>query len=325
VRRLLAVLIALLPLAARADEIRINRQPSIIYLATVIMEQRKLVEAAAATLGHPGLTARYLTLNSGGTATDMLLSGNVDVVTTGASNMLVLWDRTHGQVRGLQGGAALPQWALSRNPAVRSLRDLTEADRIAVPTVKVSTQAILLQIAARQLFGDRDFAHFDPLEVTMGHPDGAIALMSGGSQITAHFSASPYQEEEARTPGVHVIARSDEILGQKFSNPISFTSARFRDANPIAIRAFVAAAREAAGFIAAHPREAAEIYLRATGEKYAPEALVAIIGDGRETFDPTPLGMKRIADHMADTGVLRTRPASWRDVFFPEAYDQDGN
>jgi len=326
-KRLLLLLAVLLPFAARAEvsEIRITRQPSIIYLATVIMEQQKLVEAAAARLGMPGLTAKYLVLNSGGTATDMLLSGNIDVVTTGASNMLVLWDRTKGGVKGLAGGAVLPMWALSRNPAVKSLRDLTDADRIAVPTVKVSTQAILLQIAARQLFGDAEFAHFDQLEVTMGHPDGAVALISGGSGITTHFSASPYQEEEARTPGVHVIARSDEILGNKFSNPVSFTTAKFRDANPAVIRAFVAAARDAATFIAADPRRAAEIYLKATGEKYSVNELVGIIGDAKETFDTTPYGMKRIADHMADTKLLRTRASSWQDVFFPEAHDQQGN
>lgn len=326
-KRMLSMLAVLLPLAARAEvsEIRITRQPSILYLPAIIMEQRKLVEAAASSLGVPGLTAKWVVFASGGTATDMLLSGNIDVVTTGPSNMLLLWDRTHGQVKGLAGASTLPMWAISRNPAVRSLRDLLPTDRIAVPTVKVSTQAILLQIAARQLFGDADFAHFDGLEVTLGHPDAAAALISGSGGVSAHFSAAPYQQAEAATAGLHVIGRSDEILGAAFSNPVYFTTTKFRDANPAVVRAFVAATRQASVFIAAHPREAAEIYLRATGEKYPVDELVALIGDGSKTFDSTPLGMQRIADHMADTKVLRTRPASWRDFFFLEAYDQNGN
>jgi NitT/TauT family transport system substrate-binding protein len=216
-------------------------------------------------------------------------------------------------------------WVVSRNASAKSLRDLGPEDRIGVPTVKVSTQAILLQIAARQLFGDADFAHFDSAEVTMGHPDAAAALMSGGGGITVHFSASPYQEQEARTPGLHVIATSDQILGNRFSNPVYFATSKFHDANPTVVRAFVAALREAATFIAAHPREAAETYLKATGEKYSVDELVAIIGDGRQTFDTTPFGMQRIADHMADTKLLRNRPASWKDFFFPEAQDQNGN
>jgi len=326
-RNLLLALAMLLPLAARAEvsELRITRQPSIIYMAPIIMEQMKLVEANAAKLGIPNLTARYAVFSSGGSATDTLLAGSVDVVTTGASNMLLLWDRTKGGVKGLGGAAALPHLVITRNRAAKTLRDLTPEDRIGVPTVKVSTQAILLQIAARQLFGDADFAHFDAMEVTMGHPDAAAALMSGGGGITVHFSAPPYQEEEARTAGLHVIGSSEEILGQAFSNPVYFTTTKFRDANPTVVRAFVAAAREASAFIAAHPREAVETYLRATGEKYSVDELVAVIGDARKTFDTTPFGMQRIASHMADTKVLRTRPASWKDFFFPEAQDQPGN
>jgi NitT/TauT family transport system substrate-binding protein len=326
-KRILVALAVLLPFAAHAEvrEIRITRQPSIVYLATIVMEQRKLVESAAATLGIPGLTTKYILFGSGGAATDTMLSGNVDVVTTGASNMLLLWDRTRGQVKGLGSAAELPYWAISRDPAVKSLRDLTSADRIAVPTVKVSTQAILLQIAARQLFGDADFAHFDAMEVTFDHPQAAVALISGSAGITAHFSAPPYQEQEAATPGLHVIGNSDDIMGQRFSNPVYFATTKFHDANPTVIRAFVAAAREAQAFIAAHPREAAELYLKATGEKYDVDTLVGIIGDGNKTFDTTPQGMQRIADHMADTKLLRTRPASWKDFFFAEAQDQAGN
>ncbi|MBV8913995.1 MAG: ABC transporter substrate-binding protein [Acetobacteraceae bacterium] len=326
-RNLVFALLLLLPLGARAEvsELRVTRQPSIIYLAPIIMEQMKLVEANAARLGLPNLITRWTVFGSGGQATDTMLAGNVDIVTTGASNMLLLWDRTRGGVRGLGSAAEIPMWAVSRNPAAKSLRDLGPNDRIGVPTVKVSTQAILLQIAARKLFGDADYAHFDGLEVTMSHPDAAAALISGGGGITVHFSASPYQEQEARTPGLHVIATSDEILGQPFSNPVYFTTAKFRDANPTVIRAFVAAAREAAAFIAAHPREAAETYLRATGEKYPVDELVAIIGDGRKTFDTTPVGMQLVADHMADTKVLRSRPKSWKDFFWPEAHDQNGN
>ena len=35
--------------------------------------------------------------------------------------------------------------------------------------------------------------------------------------------------------------------------------------------------------------------------------------------------MMRIANHMADTKVLKSRPTTWHDFFFPEAYALDGN
>ena len=134
-KRILTALLLLLPLAGRAEvtELRITRQPSILYLGDIIMEQQKLVEAEGAKLGIPGLTTKWIVFASGGTATDTLLAGNVDVVTTGLSNMLLLWDRTRGSVKGLGAAASLPMWVVSRNPAATTLRDLTSADRIGVP------------------------------------------------------------------------------------------------------------------------------------------------------------------------------------------------
>ena len=318
-------LAALLPDAARAEvsELRITKQPGIIYLACIVMEQQRLIEAEAQKLGLT-LKATFLTFGGGGAATDALLSGNVDIVTTGASNMLLLWDRTHGQVKGLAGSSATPMWLLSRDPAERTLADLKPGDKIAVPTVKVSSQAIILQIAARKLYGDADYAHFDAMTVTLGHPDAAAALENGGS-LTGHFSGAPYQAGEAASPGIHVITTSDAILGGPYSNAVYFATQKFHDANPAVVRAFMAAAQDAADYIAAHPREACELYLKATGEKESVEDLLKQIGDPKTSFSTAPFGMMAFATHMAMTKVLRSQPARWQDFFFPEAAGLPGN
>ncbi len=326
--RLLAVLAMLLPFLARAEvsEIRITKQPGIIYLAPIVMEQQKLIEREAAKLGMPDLKARWVTFGGGGAATDALLSGNVDIVTTGASNMLLLWDRTKGGVKGLAGSSATPMWLISNNPEVKSLRDLQPTDKIAVPTVKISSQAIMLQIAARQLYGDAQFDHFDAMTVTLGHPDAQAALTGGrGGGLTGHFSGAPYQAAEANAPGLHVVTTSDEILGAPYSNAVYFTTTKFHDANPIAIKAFMAAAAAASDYIAAHPREACELYLAATGEKTPLDVLVSQIGDVKRNYSTAPFGMMRVANHMADIKMLKTRPASWQDFFFPEAAGLAGN
>lgn len=326
--RLFIVLAALLPGLARAEvsELRITKQPGIIYLAPIVMQQQKLIEQEAAKLGLPNLTVSWKTFGGGGAANDALLSGSVEIVTTGASNMMLLWDRTKGGVKGLAGSSATPMWLISNNPDVKSLRDLTPADKIALPTVKISSQAILLQIAARQLYGDAHFDHFDQMTVTLGHPDAQAALTSGkGGGLTAHFSGAPYQAAESKAPGLHVVTTSDEILGSKFSNAIYYTTTKFHDANPAVIKAFMAAAKDAADFIVAHPREACELYLAATGEKTPLDVLIDQIGDPKANFSTAPYGMGRVASHMADTKVLKTRAASWKDMFFPEAADLGGN
>ncbi len=325
--RLMLALCLLLPMTARAEvsEIRITKQPGIIYLAPIVMQQKKLVEARAEALGLHGFEAKYVTFGGGGAATDALLSGNVDVVTTGPSNMLLLWDRTKGQVKGLASSSATPMWLVSRNPAVKSLRDLGPEDRIAVPTVKISTQAILLQIAARKLYGDADFAHFDAMTVTLAHPDAATAVTTGSGGVSGHFSGPPFQAAEAKAPGVHVVTTSTDILGGPVSNAIYFAAQKWHDANPTVVKAFLQAAEDAEAFIAAHPREACELYIAATGEKASVDELVRQIGEPGMIYSTTPYGMMTVALHMADTKVLKVRPANWHDFFFPEAFNLPGN
>ncbi len=313
--------------AARAEvsEIRITRQPGIIYLAVVVMEQAKLVEKAAAAAGMPGLRATYSVFGGGGAATDALLSGNVDVVTTGVSNMLLLWDRTKGGVKGFASSSATPMWLLSNNPNIKSLKDLSSADKIAVPTVKISTQAILLQMAARKLYGDSEFARFDTMTTTLGHPDALASLSTGGGGLTGHFSGSPFQQAEAKLPGVHVVTTSTEIMGGPISNAVYFGTQKFHDGNPAVVSAFLAAARAADQFIADHPREACEMYIAATGEKAPVDDLVALIKQPDMTYNMIPVGTMATALHMSDIKVLKTRPASWKDYFFTEAHGLDGN
>ncbi|WP_375460957.1 hypothetical protein [uncultured Enterovirga sp.] len=78
---------------AEVSEVRIARQPSIVHLPLVVMEQMKLFEKHAAMRGLSS-TATWITLTSGGASTDAMLAGSVDLVTSGASNLLLLWEKT---------------------------------------------------------------------------------------------------------------------------------------------------------------------------------------------------------------------------------------
>ena len=87
-------------------------------------------------------------LSGGGAQTDALLAGGVDILNTGTGNLLLLWDRTRGGVKGIVATSAQMMTLISRDANIKSLKDFGPNDKIAVPTVKVSTQAIVLQIAA---------------------------------------------------------------------------------------------------------------------------------------------------------------------------------
>jgi NitT/TauT family transport system substrate-binding protein len=312
---------------ARAEptELRITRQPSVIYLAMVLMEEQKLVEKHAAEMGLPGLKASWVTFTSGGAATDALLSGNVDLVTSGVTNLVLLWARTRGQVKAVSAASGLPMLLVTRNPAVKTLRDFTDKDRIAVPTVKVSSQAILLQMALDQLYGDGGHTKLDPLMVQLGHPEAMLALLNPAHEVDSHFSAPPYQDEELKNPAIHTVLDSSDVVGGPVTNAVVFAHQKFHDANPKAVAAFVAALDEANQQIARDKRRAAEAYLAATREKYPVDEIVRILEAKNVVYSTRPDNTMKLAGFMAKIGLVKEAPQSWKDYFFREAHTLPGS
>jgi len=311
---------------ARAEvaELRITKQPSIIYLPVVIMEQQKLVEKHAKAAGFD-LKASWLTFTSGGAATDALLSGNVDLVTSGATNMLLLWSRTNGQVKGLSGVAAVPMLLYTRNPDVKTIKDFTEKDKIAVPTIKVSTQATVLHIAAEKILGPGGADKLDKFTIQMGHPDAFTQVMNPSLEVDSHFGAPPYQYEALKKPGIHVVLDSAEVMGGPASNAVTFGMQKFHDANPKAMKAFMDALAEATQLIEQDKKAAVQIYLDATKENYKAEDLVEMISKPNTVYGPAPHATMQFAEYMANSGLLKSKPASWKDFFFADAHQLPGS
>ncbi len=307
------------------SEIRITKQPGLLYLPMILMETGKLVEKHAAAQGLGNVTASWVTFNSGGAATDALLAGNVEFVTSGASNLLLLWDRTKGGVKGVAACGGMPMFLLSRNPDVKSLKDFSAKDKIAVPTIKVSSQATILQMAAEQEFGIGEAGHLDSITLQLGHPDATLSLLSPASEINSHFSLPPYQYIALKNPNVHKVLSSVDVFGGPLNNAIVFATTKFRDANPKTMAAVMAALSEAMQMIKSDPKRAIEIYLTQVKEKVTADELVAMLKEPGVVFDVTPVGMTKFANFMAKTGTLKTAPTDWKDFFFPEAHALNGN
>lgn len=331
-RRVLAA--ALLGLIGVADpaqaqgkpEIKITRQPGIVYLPSHIMEHRRLIEKQAERLGVAGAKVEWINFAGGGAATDALLAGNVDIVNTGTGNMLLLWDRTRGGVKGIVATSALPLILVTRKPGVTSLKDYGPTDKIAVPTVRVSTQAILLQMAAEKEFGPGQWAKLDPNTVQLGHPDAAAALMNQSHEVTSHFSAPPFVFSTLKNvPQARVVAHSDAIIGGPLTVASMFTTTRFAEANPKMVEAIKAAAAEALGVIKTNPREAMEIYKEVTKDRTNLDELVEMLKEPGMNYETMPQGTMKFAEHLHKTGVLKTKPAAWTDYFLPIAHDGGGN
>src|SRR2546421_423414 len=124
--------------AAKAPEFHVARQPGIVYLQAVLMEEKRLIEKQAAALGVSDIKVKWSIITSGGVMTEALISGSIDMAITGISNMLLLWDRTKAGTRSVAGVAGVPFLVLTRNPNVKTLKDFGPEDRIAVPTIRAS-------------------------------------------------------------------------------------------------------------------------------------------------------------------------------------------
>lgn len=316
---------AVRPARAEASEVFIAKQFGTLYLQQDVMEQQKLIETHAARLGLPNLKAQFVRLAGTAPVTDALLSGKLQFASGGAPGAMLLWDRTRGGIRSCFAMNATDQKLVTVRPDLARVADLRPTDRIALPAVKTSPQAIWLQMAAAQAFGAPDWARFDAQTIGRPHPD-SMAMLLARTEINCHWSTSPFQERELANPAVHEVTGSFRVMDMPSVTPNTiYGNGSFREANPIAWRACLAAFHEATEFINKEPRQAAELYLVNSGDKDTVDNVLASMRSPGNAFTLQPRGLQKIAGFMADTGLLKRRPASLRDLFFPEAEDLGGS
>lgn len=314
-------------MAQGAQTVSISRQLGVVYMPTHVMEAQALIEKHAERLGAPGLAVNWMSFASSSAQQDALLSGSVNIINSGAGPLLLLWDRTRGRAKGIVACSALPLSLVTRDDRIQSLQDFGPQDKIAVPTVRISTQSILLQMEARKLFGDAEWGHFDPLTVQLGHADAYVAMQNPSHEVRSHFAAPPFDFYELRNvPGARVLARSPDIIGGPLSQGQFITTTDFAEANDLVLQALRAAAEEAKAFIEGDIAAAVGIYKQVTGDQTETQVLVDMFNQpGMMQWDIFPQGTMKFADHLHVTGSLNTMPAAWTDYYLPVAQDLPGN
>src|SRR5438309_544400 len=164
-------------MSAQAQEVRIARQFSMGYLQFNVMEHEKLLEKHAAALGLKDVKITWATFNGPDAMNNALISDSIDIVAGGVPGLVTLWARTKGtanEVKGISALSSQPFLMNTREERIKSIADLKDTDRIAVPAVKVSVQAVALQMAAAKIFGQANYGKYDQLTVSMSPPDATI-------------------------------------------------------------------------------------------------------------------------------------------------------
>ncbi|TMA22694.1 MAG: ABC transporter substrate-binding protein [Deltaproteobacteria bacterium] len=229
-------------------------------------------------------------------------------------------------MKGMSAMTTYPLYLVTRNAAVKSIEDFSEKDKIALPSIKVSTQAIVLQMAAAKAWGQDQYARLDPFTIGLSHPDAMLALMSGTGGVNSHFSTSPFYEQEIKVPGVRTVTTSYEILGGRATALVITASSRFREANPKTYRAFFDALSQSIQTINKDKRAAAKVYLeQAQDKKNTVEDIVRMIDNPDYEYTLRPEKVFKTAVFMNQIGSVKRRPASVRDLFFPEVHPLGGD
>lgn len=314
--------------SAEQKELRIAKQYGLGYLQMMVLEDQKLVEKHAKAAGLGDVVITWMTFRSSDVMNDAIISGNVDFVSLGVPGLAVIWSKTQGTanpVKAASGMNLLPLALMTRNPNVKSLKDFGQKDKIAVPAIKVSVQAILLQMAAAKEFGVANYNKLDPITVSMTHPDALAALLSPASEITAHFTSQPFIAMEAAKPGIRRLMSSTEILGGPVSFNVLATSTKFHTGSPKLYKAFMTAFAEATEWINVNKRSAAQLYLRVSKDKSSLEDVLKIVEAEDTSYTMEPKGLMPVVEFMKKTGTIKASPASWKDMFFSDAHAMSGS
>jgi NitT/TauT family transport system substrate-binding protein len=323
-----ALMLSAATASAQVPEIRFARQFSMGYLQFNVMEKHRLLEKHAKAAGIPEVKVVWATFNSPAAMNDALLSGSVDIVSGGVPGLLTIWARTQGTANAVKGVTAFSSQPIllnTRNPNIKSISDYTEKDKIAVPAVKISVQAMMLQMAVAKQWGQANFAKLDPLTVGMSPPDATIALLSDASEIASVFSVPPFQYQQLEKPGVHTVLNSLEVFGGPHTFTVAWASTQFHDKNPALYKALVAAFQEATEMLNKDVKPAAQYWIDDVKSKLTVDK-VAEIASGKEVkWTMVPESTVKYAEFMHAVGTIKVKPASWKDLFFPELHGLPGS
>jgi NitT/TauT family transport system substrate-binding protein len=303
---------------AEVSEVRISKGYGILYLPLIVMQDQKLFEKQAAKAGLGDIKLEWVLLDGGNIINDAMISGQLDIAGTGTPGFITLWAKGRGnpktEVIGVAGLGATSLFLNTNKPEIKSLKDFTAQDKIALPGIKTSLSAVLLQMAAAKEFGRENFAKLDPLTVGLSHPDGYAALVGGKTEITGHLTSPPFSYLEVQDPKIHRVFNTVDLFGNT-TMTVVYAPKRFVDANPKTTEAFLAALDEADDFIAKNKREAAQIFVRSIKVKMSEDEIVKMLEDPDTRHSTTPKGAMEFADFLHLAGTIKTKPASWTDLF----------
>lgn len=314
---------------AETNEVRFAQQFGLLYLPMHVVVDKKLVQACASKAGLGDIKVTMHRFSGGAAVNQALLSGNVDFAAGGIGPLLKLWDKTKGRlnVRAMTSLSAMPLKLNTNDKRVKKLEDYVGLDdhKIATPSVKVSIQAVVLQMAAKKKWGSKDAFKLDPMTVSMKHPTAVAALLAGGQSVKSHFATLPTSFQELTSGKVHNVLTSYDVLGGRHSTVAMYNKEDWKKANPKLYNCVYSSYTESIKWINANKKAAAALYKRFTKSKLKLEDIEKMVGNPDEMlYSQTPEGTMKFAKFMHSIGSIKNMPSSWKDYYWENNHDQNG-
>ncbi|MCK5736083.1 MAG: ABC transporter substrate-binding protein [Spirochaetaceae bacterium] len=246
----------------------------------------------------PGIDFKWQTSGNAAAVREAILAGKLDGGFMGIPPYLIGRDR--GMKWTAVAAVAKAELGLvSIRPGIKSLADIPGDMRIALPQPG-SIQHILLAMAGERELGNAGF--FDNRLITLSHPDGMAALISG-TEVEAHFTSPPYLQKELELPGAELILDGNKAFAGEYTFIIGVFSDEFIESHLKDLEGIRRAIQRGAEWMNENPEDAAE-YL---AEYYHMEIseLGRILGSKALDYGGEIQGMERFRVFMTDRGYLK--------------------
>jgi NitT/TauT family transport system substrate-binding protein len=311
---------------AETKTIRLAEQFGISYVPLTIMKEKHLLESEGKKLGLD-LKTEWTHFSNGAAMNNALLSGNLDFASGGVGPLVTAWARTKGKqdIKGICALNTMPLFLNTIDPKVKTIKDFTDKDKIALPAVRVSMQAVILQMAALKVLGKGHEHDLDKYTVSLSHPDGLAQMMSFKSEITGHFTSAPYMYIELKNPKVRRVLNSYDVFGGPHTFNVVWAMGNMYKNNPKIVQAFLSALKIAMKEIHDDPAAAAALWVKANHSKLPVAEAEAIIKKPENTFTLVPKKTMMVANYMADAKMVPNRPKTWKDMFIDQVHNMPGS
>ena len=274
------------------QKIVIAYQSSIAYAPLVVMQEKKIIEKY-----YDGdVEIEWKIMNNGAEINEGITAGEVDFGAVGVSPAISAI-KSGVPCKIFTGISTQPYGIQTNNENIKSLKDITAKDQIAITNVN-SQPHILLAVAAKNQLGD---AHaLDSNLVVLANPDGYSSLVSGAVQC--HMVISPYNFMEDAEEGIHTIEISEDIWPIDNTFIVGLASNKIHDENPDLYNAFLKGLDEAMEFIKTNPDDTAQIL--SAGYDADVNDIKTWLTDKASNYNTELKGVMELGKFMVEEGFL---------------------